>query len=82
MNIDSDNVTSFIKGADTLDDILVLNLEGGKDIFISITGDLLSTCFGSSLETLIHVHTYVREVPTAQLVDLTTVMGHWYYYYY
>ncbi|XP_019861575.1 PREDICTED: type II inositol 1,4,5-trisphosphate 5-phosphatase-like [Amphimedon queenslandica] len=71
VNIDSDHVTSFNKRTDSLDDILVLNLEGGKDIFISVSGDLLSTCFGSSLETLIHVHTYVREVPTGQLLDLS-----------
>ena len=38
---------------------------------ISISGNYLVSCFGSSLETLVHLHTYIREVPVADLLDLT-----------
>ena len=49
----------------------MLHLEGGKDFFLSVTGNYLPSCFGSSLETLVHLHTYIREVPTAELLDLS-----------
>lgn len=63
----------FINETEKLEDIIVLHLDGGKDFFISITGNFLQTCFGSSLETLVHVHSYIRDVPTAQLLDITLV---------
>ena len=71
--VDTDLVTAYNEGF-KLDDIIVLNLQGGKDFFVTVTGEFLPTCFGSSLETLVHLHKYVREVPTGQLLDLTLVM--------
>lgn len=71
--IDTEMVAGFTKSTHKLEDILVLHLEGGKDFFVSIVGDFLQTCFGSSLETLVHLHTYMREVPTANLLDFTLV---------
>eukprot|EP00128_Syssomonas_multiformis_P012082 Colp12_sorted_trinity150504_noHs@19516 len=38
-----------------LEDILVLHLENGKDYFISISGNYLPSCFGTSLKTLVKV---------------------------
>ena len=73
VSIDSEMVSSFNNGKEKLEDILVLHLEGGKDFFISISGSFLPSCFGSSLEQLIHLHTYIREVPTGKLLDLTLV---------
>jgi phosphatidylinositol-bisphosphatase len=69
--IDSDLAYKFSTDSEDLRDILVLHLNGGKDFFISIDGNVLKSCFGSSLETLIHVHSYIRDVPTAKLLDLT-----------
>ena len=71
--IDTELVSSFNSGSEKLEDILVLHLEGGKDFFISISGSYLLSCFGSSLEQLVHLHTYMREVPTGKLLDLTLV---------
>ena len=71
--IESEMAARFINESEKLEDIIVLHLDGGKDFFISITGNFLQTCFGSSLETLIHVHSYIRDVPTAELLDLTLV---------
>ena len=69
--VDGDTVPSLAAGQNMVDDILVLHLEGGKDFFLSVTGNYLPSCFGSSLETLVHLHTYIREVPTADLLDLS-----------
>ena len=69
--VDCDTAPTFTSQQNTIDDILVLHLEGGKDFFISVTGNYLPSCFGSSLETLVHLHTYIREVPTADLLDLS-----------
>ena len=70
VNVDEDTAPALNNGHDLLEDILVLHLEKGKDFFITVSGNYLPSCFGSSLETLIHLHTYIREVPVAQLVDL------------
>ena len=53
-----------------LEDILVLHLDGGKDFFISVSGNYLQSCFGSSLETLVNLHTYIREVAVGDLLDM------------
>lgn len=71
VSVDCDTASTISSGKNNLDDILVLHLEGGKDFFLSITGNYLPSCFGSSLDTLVHLHTYIREVPTADLLDLS-----------
>jgi len=70
--VDEDSAPPLTSGREKLEDILVLHLEKGKDFFISVTGNYLPSCFGSSLETLVNLHTYIREVPVAQLVDLVS----------
>ncbi|XP_064617717.1 inositol polyphosphate 5-phosphatase OCRL-like isoform X2 [Liolophura sinensis] len=57
-------------GAETIEDILVLHLDGGKDFFVPITGSYIPSTFGSSLEALIQMHEPIHEVPVAQLIDL------------
>ena len=74
VSIDEDTAPPLNSGKDKMEDILVLHLEKGKDFFITVRGDYLPSCFGSSLETLIHLHTYIREVPVAQLVDLVSMI--------
>ena len=70
--VDEDSAPPLTSGKEKLEDILVLHLEKGKDFFIAVSGNYLPSCFGSSLETLVHLHTYIREVPVAKLVDLTS----------
>ena len=43
-------------GLERLSDTLVLRLLGGKDIFITVTGDYRPSAFGCLLETLISLH--------------------------
>ena len=68
--VNEDTALALSKADHQLQDILILHLEKGKDFFISVSGNYLLSCFGSSLETLIHLHTYIREVPVATLLDL------------
>ena len=49
-------------GSDTLYDILVLHLVGGKDIFITISGQYQNSCFGCSIQALIHLHQPISQV--------------------
>eukprot|EP01133_Synstelium_polycarpum_P001192 gene1192-1373_t len=50
-----DNLTShaFNINGESMDDILILHLENGKDYFISIQGNFQNTFFGNSLENLV-----------------------------
>ena len=73
--VDADIAPLLHTKEEKMEDILVLHLEGGKDVFVSVTGRYLMSCFGSSLETLVHIHTNIREVPTAALLDLDLVRG-------
>uniref|UniRef100_A0A3B3UU48 phosphoinositide 5-phosphatase n=1 Tax=Poecilia latipinna TaxID=48699 RepID=A0A3B3UU48_9TELE len=66
--VSKDSVTLLNSGQDSIYDILVLHLDRGKDYFITISGNYLSSCFGTSLETLCRIRKPVREV--ANLIDL------------
>uniref|UniRef100_A0A3P9P6X7 phosphoinositide 5-phosphatase n=1 Tax=Poecilia reticulata TaxID=8081 RepID=A0A3P9P6X7_POERE len=69
--VSKDSVTLLNSGQDSIYDILVLHLDRGKDYFITISGNYLSSCFGTSLETLCRIRKPVREV--ANLIDLSMV---------
>jgi phosphatidylinositol-bisphosphatase len=45
-------VTDLNLGKEKVDDILVLHLENGKDIFISLFAEFKTTVFGLPLEVL------------------------------
>ncbi|MEQ2184000.1 hypothetical protein GOODEAATRI_003570 [Goodea atripinnis] len=70
--VSKDSVTLLNSGQDTIYDILVLHLDRGKDYFITISGNYLSSCFGTSLETLCRIKKPVREV--TNLIDLEKSM--------
>lgn len=55
---------------DKLYDILVLHLENGKDIFITTQGDYMRSCFGASINALVHIKTPFSEVQVSHLLDL------------
>ncbi|XP_038145456.1 inositol polyphosphate 5-phosphatase OCRL isoform X2 [Cyprinodon tularosa] len=71
--VSKDSVTLLNSGQDTIYDILVLHLDRGKDYFITISGNYLSSCFGTSLETLCRIKKPVREVEN--LIDLENCMN-------
>ncbi|KAI8061690.1 Endonuclease/exonuclease/phosphatase [Gongronella butleri] len=50
--IDASVSAPLNQGTQTIDDILILRLENGKDFFIVIKGEYQRTCFGMPLEAL------------------------------
>lgn len=68
--VDKKTACKLNSGEDKLYDILVLHLEGGKDIFITVTGTYERSCFGSSMEALIHIPVPITEVTAGRLVEL------------
>ncbi|KAJ8398012.1 hypothetical protein AAFF_G00433590 [Aldrovandia affinis] len=68
--VSKDSVTLLNSGEDSIQDILVLHLDRGKDYFLSVSGNYLPSCFGTSLETLCRMKKPIREIPVTQLIDL------------
>ncbi|XP_061103820.1 inositol polyphosphate 5-phosphatase OCRL-like isoform X2 [Conger conger] len=68
--VTKDSVTLLNSGEDSIEDILVLHLDRGKDYFITISGNYLPSCFGTSLETLCRMRKPIREIPITKLIDL------------
>ncbi|KAK2142063.1 hypothetical protein LSH36_1001g00016 [Paralvinella palmiformis] len=59
-------------GDDIIEDILVLHLEGGKDLFITVSGNYIPSSFGCSIETLVNMFNPIRRVPVSELKQLVT----------
>ncbi|XP_072519238.1 inositol polyphosphate 5-phosphatase OCRL isoform X2 [Salminus brasiliensis] len=68
--VSKDSVTLLNSGEDKIEDILVLHLDRGKDYFITVSGNYLPSCFGTSLETLCRMKKPIREIPITKLIDL------------
>ncbi|MFT7802173.1 inositol polyphosphate 5-phosphatase OCRL-1-like isoform X1 [Arapaima gigas] len=68
--VSKDSVTLLNSAEDSIEDILVLHLDRGKDYFITISGNYLPSCFGTSLETLCRMKKPIREIPISKLIDL------------
>ncbi|KAM6952283.1 inositol polyphosphate 5-phosphatase OCRL isoform 1-T1 [Lycodopsis pacificus] len=68
--VSKDSVTLLNSGEDTIEDILVLHLDRGKDYFITISGNYQPSCFGTSLDTLCRMKKPIREIPITKLIDL------------
>ncbi|CAL8356126.1 unnamed protein product [Merluccius merluccius] len=68
--VSKDSVALLNSGEDSIDDILVLHLDRGKDFFITISGNYLPSCFGTSLDSLCRMKKPIREIPITKLIDL------------
>ncbi|XP_026530487.1 inositol polyphosphate 5-phosphatase OCRL-1 [Notechis scutatus] len=68
--VSKDAVTLLNSGEDRIEEILVLHLDRGKDYFLTISGNYLVSCFGTSLEALCRMRQPIREVPVTKLIDL------------
>lgn len=68
--VDKKTAWSLNSGLDELYDILVLHLDGGKDIFITVSGQYSKSCFGCSIEALIQMHQPVSAVPPELVCQL------------
>lgn len=57
-------------GQDQMYDILVLHLVGGKDIFITVSGDYQKSSFGASINALCQMTVPICELSIGKLMDL------------
>uniref|UniRef100_A0A4W6DGQ4 phosphoinositide 5-phosphatase n=1 Tax=Lates calcarifer TaxID=8187 RepID=A0A4W6DGQ4_LATCA len=62
-------------GKQQIEDILVLHLERGKDYFISVTGNYLPSCYGTSIYSLCHLREPVQDMPQETLRELVSMSG-------
>ncbi|XP_055887832.1 inositol polyphosphate 5-phosphatase OCRL-like [Biomphalaria glabrata] len=68
--VDKSTAAKLNSGEEKLEDILVLHLTNGKDSFITVSGNYMTSSFGSSIEALIQMHGPIREVPVAELIEI------------
>ncbi|XP_065223598.1 type II inositol 1,4,5-trisphosphate 5-phosphatase [Planococcus citri] len=68
--VDKRSAYELNSSKDKLYDILVLHLEGGKDIFITVTGTYVYSCFGMSLDTLSRLRVPIRDLTREELIRL------------
>ncbi|XP_072264178.1 type II inositol 1,4,5-trisphosphate 5-phosphatase [Pyxicephalus adspersus] len=57
-------------GEEKIEDILILHLDRGKDFFISVTGNYLYSCFGSSIQTLSYMREPIRDMSPESIHEL------------
>ncbi|CAI5663548.1 type II inositol 1,4,5-trisphosphate 5-phosphatase isoform X1 [Oreochromis niloticus] len=57
-------------GKQEIEDILVLHLERGKDYFISVMGNYLPSCYGTSIHALCHLREPIQDIPQETLLQL------------
>lgn len=57
-------------GKEQIEEILVLHLERGKDYFISVTGNYLPSCFGTSIRSLCQMREPIQDMPAEILRKL------------
>ncbi|XP_053209515.1 inositol polyphosphate 5-phosphatase OCRL-like isoform X2 [Panonychus citri] len=68
--VDIESSQRLNSGLEEIYDILVLHLEGGKDLFIEIKGSYKPSSFGSSIETLVRLKTPIDEMPAKDYHEL------------
>ncbi|KAI5738999.1 hypothetical protein M8J77_013669 [Diaphorina citri] len=68
--VDKRCASKMNSGQDKIYDILVLHLEGGKDLFITVTGSYERSVFGCSIETLVQLNVPLRDVALGKLIEL------------
>ncbi|KAM7383156.1 hypothetical protein PAMP_002836 [Pampus punctatissimus] len=57
-------------GKQQIEDILVLHLERGKDYFVSVTGNYLPSCYGTSIYSLCQLREPIQDMPQKTLCEL------------
>lgn len=55
-----------------IEEILVLHLERGKDYFISVSGNYLPSCFGTSIRSLCRMREPIQDMPAEILRKLVS----------
>ncbi|RWS22603.1 Type II inositol-1:4:5-trisphosphate 5-phosphatase-like protein, partial [Leptotrombidium deliense] len=68
--VDINSASKLNAGTEKLEDILVLHLDGGKDLFITVSGTYKPSCFGSSIAALTRMQAPVSEIDSKMFQDL------------
>ncbi|ODN00527.1 Type II inositol 1,4,5-trisphosphate 5-phosphatase [Orchesella cincta] len=68
--VDKCTASQLNVGRDTLYDILVLHLESGKDIFITVAGDFERSVFGCSIAALVNMSEPLTMISPGKLIEL------------
>ena len=68
--VDKKTAHALNSGQDKLYDILVLHLMGGKDIFITVTGTYVKSCFGASIGALDNLTLPIRDLSAGLVAAL------------
>jgi len=61
-------------GKDSLYDILVLHLENGKDIFVTVAADYVRSVFGASITALVNMSQPFSFITPGQLIELVRTL--------
>ena len=72
VNVKKRTAGALNAGSDQLYDILVLHLIGGKDIFITVSGNYSKSSFGSSINALVRLTVPITELSAGALAELET----------
>ncbi|XP_028437013.1 type II inositol 1,4,5-trisphosphate 5-phosphatase isoform X1 [Perca flavescens] len=62
-------------GKEQIEDILVLHLERGKDYFISVIGNYLPSCYGSSIHSLCQLREPIQDMSQETLREVAKMSG-------
>ena len=68
--VDKRTAHTLNSGQDKLYDILVLHLNGGKDIFITVEGTYIRSSFGCSITGLVQLTVPISELSPGQIISL------------
>ena len=66
--VDKKSAAKLNSGEDHLSDILVLHLEHGRDLFITVSGAYKPSVFGSSIEFLVRLRTPIQQMTLEQVI--------------
>ena len=70
VRVDKKTAGPLTSGQDQLYEILVLHLVGGKDIFITVSGEYQRSSFGASIDALVRMTVPICELTTASILKL------------
>ncbi|XP_043361806.1 type II inositol 1,4,5-trisphosphate 5-phosphatase isoform X2 [Dermochelys coriacea] len=69
--VNKSTATRLNSREEKIEDILILHLDGGKDYFLSVTGNYLPSCFGSPIQTLCYMREPIRDMSAESIRELT-----------
>lgn len=69
--VDESSAAALTYGRDAIDEILILHLENGRDIFLTVSGSYRPSCFGCDLWTLCHSMRPIKDMTIEDLKELS-----------